>query len=136
MTATVRDYLDEVERLFLLSPVVRSFQIREREERLHEGFIRIRAVLTHGDILEAFEFVVATPNAVQTQTYRLHWQQEDGCLKRRWDNAPHHRDVPTFPYHVHVGPLDQVESSGPMTILQALAFVEEALQGGESLSQE
>jgi hypothetical protein len=43
MSTTVRDYLDEVERLFLLSPVVHSFQIREREERLHEGFIRIRA---------------------------------------------------------------------------------------------
>jgi hypothetical protein len=73
MNGTVRDYLDEVERLFLLSPVVGSFQIREREERLHEGFIRIRAVLTNSDILEAFEFVVATPNAVQTRTYRLHW---------------------------------------------------------------
>jgi hypothetical protein len=45
MSTTVRDYLDEVERLFLLSPVVHSFQIREREARLHEGFIRIRAVL-------------------------------------------------------------------------------------------
>ena len=81
MTATGHDYLDEVERLFLLSPVVHSLQIREREERLHEGFIRIRAVLTNGDVLEAFEFVVAAPNTVQTQTYRLHWQQGDGHLK-------------------------------------------------------
>jgi hypothetical protein len=37
MSTTVRDYLDEVERLFLLSPVVHSFQIREREERLPVG---------------------------------------------------------------------------------------------------
>lgn len=135
MSTTVRDYLDEVERLFLLSPVVHSFQIREREERLHEGFIRIRAVLTNGDVLEAFEFVVAIPDAVQTRTYRLHWQQGDGRLKRRWDNAPHHRDVPTFPHHVHVGPTDQVESATLMTILQALAYIEEALQQDDSLSQ-
>jgi hypothetical protein len=33
MTATVHDDLDEVERLCLLSPVVRSFERREREER-------------------------------------------------------------------------------------------------------
>jgi hypothetical protein len=134
MSTTVRDYLDEVERLFLLSPVVHSFQIREREERLHEGFIRIRAVLTNGDVLEAFEFVVAIPDAVQTRTYRLHWQQDDGRLKRRWDNALHHRDVPTFPHHVHVGPIDRVESATPMTILQALAYIEEALQRDTSLS--
>ena len=135
MTATVRDYLDEVERLFLFSSAVRSFQIREREERLHEGFIRIRAILNNGDVFEAFKFVVATPNAVQTRTYRMHWQHSDGRLKRRWDNAPHHRDVSTFPHHVHVHLMDHVEASEPMTILQALAFVEEAMQRDESLPQ-
>jgi hypothetical protein len=68
MTTTVSAYLDDVERAFLLSPVVRSVQVREREERLQEGFIRLRAVLLNGDLLEAFEFVVATPDALQTRT--------------------------------------------------------------------
>jgi hypothetical protein len=124
----VSAYLDDVEVAFLLSSVVLSFQIREREERQQEGFIRLRAVLSAGDIFEAFEFVVATLGVVQTLTYRIHWQDGDGRLKRRWDNAPHHRDVSTFPHHVHVGPGDQIEPSEPMTILQALALVEEAFQ--------
>ena len=124
MTAKIREYFDAVERLFLLSPVVLSLQVREREERLQEGFIRIRAVLSNGDLLEAFEFVVATPDAMQTLTYRIHWQQEDGRLKQRWDNAPHHRAIPTFPYHRHLGSVDHIESSEPMTILKALAFLE------------
>jgi hypothetical protein len=68
MTTTVSAYLDDVERAFLLSPVVHSVQVREREERLQEGFIRLRAVLLNGDLLEAFEFVVATPDALQTRT--------------------------------------------------------------------
>jgi hypothetical protein len=68
MTTTVSAYLDDVERAFPLSPVVRSVQVREREERLQEGFIRLRAVLSNGDLLEAFEFVVATPDALQTRT--------------------------------------------------------------------
>ena len=128
MTTTVRAYLDDVEQAFLLSPVVRSLQVREREERGQEGFIRLRAVLCNGDSLEAFEFVVATPDALQTLTYRIHWQQGDGRPKRRWDNAPHHREVPTFPYHVHVGLADHVESSEPMTILKVLAVVEGEMQ--------
>jgi hypothetical protein len=118
------DYLDAMERLFLLSPVVRSFQVREREERLQEGFIRVRAVLSNGDILEAFEFVLASPYAVQTQTYRIHWQWADGQLKRRWDNAPHYPDILTFPHHVHVGPSDHVESSEDMNIAKAFVLVE------------
>jgi Family of unknown function (DUF6516) len=121
------DYLDETTRLFLLSPVVRSFQVREREERLQEGFIRIRATLSNSDVMEAFEFVVASPHVVQTQTYRIHWQSADGQLKRRWDNAPHYPDISTFPHHVHVGPSDHVGSSQMMNIAKALALVEEEI---------
>lgn len=131
----VADYLDAMERLFLLSPVVRSFQVREREERLQEGFIRVRAVLSNGDILEAFEFVVASPNAVQMQTYRIHWQLADGQLKRRWDNAPHYPNISTFPHHVHVGPSDHVESSEDMNIAKALVLVEAEILRAERANQ-
>ena len=128
MTERLHAYLDDVERQFLLSPVVRSFQVREREEHLQEGFIRIRATLSNSDVFEAFEFVVATPDTIETLTYRIHWQRHDGHLKRRWDNAPHHREVSTFPHHVHVGSIAHVESSEPTTILKVLAFLESELQ--------
>jgi len=128
MSPQVRDYLDEIEQAFLLAPVVLSLQVREREERLQEGFIRIRAVLTNGDLLEAFEFVVTTPDRIETVTYRMHWQQRDGQLRRRWDNAPHYGDVPTFPHHVHLGPDNYVRPLELMTILQVLALIEEEIQ--------
>ncbi|HEX9869622.1 MAG TPA: DUF6516 family protein [Candidatus Tectomicrobia bacterium] len=124
MIMGIVDYLDAMERLFFLSPVVRSFQVREREERLQEGFIRVRAVLSNGDILEAFEFVLAYPYAIQTQTYRIHWQGADGQLKRRWDNAPHYPNILTFPHHVHVGPSEHVESAEDMNMAKALVLVE------------
>lgn len=124
MTARIGDYLDELERLFLLSAVVRTFQVREREDRLHEGFIRVRAVLSNEDILEAFEFAVDSPLGILTHAYRIHWQSTDGQLKRRWDNAPHHPDIPTFPHHVHGGPDDHVASSEPMNLAKVLAVVE------------
>ena len=133
MTTTVSAYFDEMEQAFLLSPVVRSLQVREREARLQEGFIRLRALLSNGDLLEAFKFVVATPEALQTLTYRTHWQQGDGRLRRRWDNAPHHQEVPTFPHHVHVGLAAHVESSEPMPILKVLDLVEGELQTEEPL---
>jgi hypothetical protein len=130
MTERVHDYLDNVERLLLLSPVVHSFRVREREEHRQEGFIRIRATLSNGDFLEAFEFVIATPETIETLTYRIHWQRNDGHVKRRWDNAPHHREISTFPHHVHVGSAAHVESSEPMTIFKALALLETELQEG------
>jgi Family of unknown function (DUF6516) len=124
MTAEVEEYFDGVERLFLLSPVVLSSSVREREERLQEGFIRIRAELSNGDLFEAFEFVVAKPHEILTLTYRIHWQGREGDLKRRWDNARHHGELPNFPHHVHLGPGGEVGPSEPMTIVKALAFIE------------
>jgi hypothetical protein len=58
---SIGDYSNEMERLIFLSLMVGSFQVRERQEQRQEGFIGVRAVLSHGDLLEAFEFVVATP---------------------------------------------------------------------------
>jgi hypothetical protein len=125
------NYLNETARLFLLSPIVRSCHVREREERLQEGFIRVRAVLSNGDILEAFEFVVAFAHVVQTRTYRIHWQSADGQLKRRWDNAPHYPEISTFPHHVHIGPSERPEPSENMNITKALALVEAEVLSAE-----
>jgi hypothetical protein len=130
MTPTLREYLDDVERGFVLSPVVLSCEVKEREERLQEGFIRIRGELSNGDFIEAFEFVVATPDEIQTLTYRIHWQGADGHLQQRWDNAPHHREVPTYPHHVHHGLAEEVAPSEPMSIQRALALIEERLSPG------
>ncbi len=135
MTSKVGDYLDTMERLFLLSLVVMSFQVREREERFQEGFIRIRAVLTNENILEAFEFVVGIHEEIQIKTYRIHWQSEVGELKRRCDNASHHQDISTFPHHVHYGSEEEVKPSEPMTICKALAGISEELKQEEQLPQ-
>ena len=36
-----------------------------------------------------------------SRKYSFHWQDKDKSLIRRWDNAEHHKHLPTFPFHVH-----------------------------------
>ena len=33
--------------------------------------------------------------------YSYHWQDKTGMLLSRWDNAPHHPDIISFPHHRH-----------------------------------
>ena len=33
--------------------------------------------------------------------YRFHYMNQNKELICRWDSAPHHKEVPTFPYHLH-----------------------------------
>lgn len=35
--------------------------------------------------------------------YAYHWQQADGSLIIRWDNAAHYPAIITHPHHKHVG---------------------------------
>jgi hypothetical protein len=37
-----------------------------------------------------------------TFKYAYHWQDKEGKLRCRWDNAPHWPDMPTHPHHKHI----------------------------------
>lgn len=40
---------------------------------------------------------------VRRVRYKFHYQRADGTLIFRYDNAPHHPGLSTFPHHKHVG---------------------------------
>ena len=50
--------------------------------------------------------------------YSYHWQSSEGGLLIRWDDAPHHRHLSTFPHHKHVG--ETVAASLPISLVQVL----------------
>lgn len=59
------------------------------------------------------------------ETYTFHWQTADGKLRKRWDNVPHHKDVDTFPNHLHLP--EKIVGSPSMTLKKILADVEKTL---------
>ena len=129
MNEIIESYLNSIEMLFVYSPIVSEYFVRARDVREREGYIRIRARLSNGDILEGFEFIVAINSTISILTYRIQWQTADAQLKRRWDNAEHHRHIETFPHHVHVGVLEEVQPSEPMSIQRALEIIEGEIAG-------
>lgn len=129
METLIELYLDDIELLFISSPIVAEYFVREREARPGEGFIRIRARLVNDDVLEAFEFVVIEAGETNVLTYRIQWQTSEAGLKRRWDNAEHHRQISTFPHHVHIGAEDSVYPSEQMSIRNALAIIGKEVMG-------
>ena len=48
---------------------------------------------------------------------------EQNNLISRWDTAPHHRDLKTFPYHVHLP--DGVKESMQVTLFDVLDKIED-----------
>lgn len=64
---------------------------------------RMRVALVDGSLLQCVERVRQLADGLFAEKYSFHWQRSDGSLIRRWDNAPHHPEISSFPHHVHEG---------------------------------
>ena len=112
---TTEAYVDALERkLSSLAGIVTTFSLR-REFDLELGFGLIEGSVIFFDG-SRFELVEQVP--VTRRKYRLHYMSAAGDLIVRWDSAPHHRTVSTFPFHKHTK--DGVQAHPAVTALDAL----------------
>jgi len=84
---------------------------------------RYRLTMIDGSLLELTERLVEERETLSIKKYRHHWQSRDGQLIKRWDNAPHHPEIDTFPHHLHNGSEINVIRHGEITGLDALSTV-------------
>jgi hypothetical protein len=76
--------------------------------------------LTDGSILHVRDYLFLDG----VRKYSFHWQTASGECIIRWDNAPHHQTVETFPFHAHYGKDERVEPSPPMNLDKVLNYIE------------
>jgi hypothetical protein len=50
--------------------------------------------------------------------------EQQGVLKKRWDNVEHFPDLPNFPHHVHIDAEEHVELGQSMSIIELLTLIE------------
>ncbi len=118
-------YFDRVLLTALGSPKVKRV---EQVRRAHDatgriGFMRYRLTLINDDLLELTERVEVQAGEIIVTKYRHHWQNQEGVLIKRWDNAPHYPQVASFPHHLHDGSEDNVVAHPPVDALQVLHLV-------------
>lgn len=117
-----QEYFDAFDaKLKELAEVILTSTVnREVDETLDTGFHRGRVAFLDGSVLEFSEQV-----PVERQKYRIHYMDGENNLIVRWDSAPHHPELETFPFHKHTP--SGVETHPPITVLAALAGVVERL---------
>lgn len=87
------------------------------------GLFRYCLTLRDGGMLEMFQHFQVVEEELQVTKYSFHWQDADGQLRRRWDNAAHHPDIVTHPYHVHEGKEGEVLPHEPVDAKEVLAII-------------
>jgi hypothetical protein len=93
---SVEEYLAALDaKLQELEGFIASWVVeREIDTNLDVGFISGRITFADGSRL-AFSEQLPT----ERQKFRLHYIDTQNDLIVRWDSAPHHRGLSTFPFH-------------------------------------
>ena len=131
MLMVIQEYCSDIEAAVALSPVVRD--IVEYRTRITEcgGYVRMKLSLTNDDVAELFEYfsVDEALRSTVTEKYSYHWQNPDGIIRKRWDNAPHHREIESYPHHIHDGSEDNVKSGQMAGMVEIIALLNELVKG-------
>lgn len=128
MTADIQKYFKELTNTFLLSPIIKSFQITREWQSEEEGYLRAKCILITGDLIEVSEYMEIVEGKAFVQTYTFHWQKANGSLVKRWDNVKHHEEIETFPCHIHDGEEGNVKPSEPMNHQKILKIIQSELE--------
>jgi len=117
------EYISTIRQTIVLHPYVRYFQVVREEEQGNSGLLRFRLTLTDGGLLELSERFRIIDGEVRSLKYRFHWQDRNGQLIARWDMAPHHLALPTFPHHIHDGAEENILPHAPVSLADVLALI-------------
>ena len=108
----IDEYFQQIEQHIALCPAIIATEIVKDKRSLYIGLIEGKLTFLDGSELHFVEFVTVK-TGIKRYKYSYHYQQASGALLFRYDMAPHHRDVATFPHHKHTASGQVIESFAP-----------------------
>ena len=98
----IKKFVESIEKISASSSIILSSNIQK-----HLGpdgktvYLRGQFLFIDSSILEIAIFVAEFHNKLFIDKYRYHYSDKHGQMKFRYDNAPHHHEIPSFPHHKH-----------------------------------
>ena len=107
------------------SPVVAAYTMETVQLSLNTGFVEGEITFIDDSRLAFFEFLQRLGATGKREKYRYHFMDANARLIFRYDDAPHHPALATYPHHKHL-PTGLAESPAPDfvdVIVEAESFV-------------
>jgi len=102
------DIIKDVER-FELSQEYQISKLKAKLKLFDGSILWIREIWVKGNL----------------EIYSYYWLRSDESVIIGWDNAPHHKDIDTFPHHKHIK--DKIYSSQERDLKSILKFIRDFL---------
>jgi hypothetical protein len=128
MSEIIEHFFSSLETELAQSPAIQSYLLRRQDIALLFGAIRVKTWLKNGGVLEFSEAVAEVEGGLERLKYSYHWQDENGRLLKRWDNAPHFPNLPHAPHHIHLADGSVEGTAAPPSLATILSEIEPALK--------
>lgn len=106
------DYFKQIESDIILCPYIVEYNISKEKRSLHIGIIEGRIVFIDGSVICFVEFV-NVKEAIEKYKYSYNYQDKYRKTVFRYDMAPHHRKLQTFPHHKHLSSGEVINALEP-----------------------
>jgi len=98
----IKRFVGNLEKTIASSSVVLSSSIQKHfGPNGKTAYVKGQIIFMNSSILEIAIFVTEFSNTLSVDKYRLHYMDNHGQMLFRYDNAPHHHELPMYPHHKH-----------------------------------
>ena len=108
----IEEYFLRIEAAIGACPYIVESEIRKEKRSFYIGIIEGRIRFSDDSTLHFIEFMNVKEN-VNKYKYSYHYQDKMRNLIFRYDVAPHHMEIKTFPHHKHLYSKEVIEASEP-----------------------
>ena len=100
-----REYVNHIKSIInMFEEIITDYILEVNEATPYEGFIRGKLTLINGSTLQFLEYITINKKTgeITALKYRYNYIDFENKLIFRYDNAPHHPEIPTHPHHKHL----------------------------------
>ncbi len=108
----ISEYFQKIESQIADCIYIIETSLVKDKRSLHIGIIEGELFFTDESKLHFIEFVNAK-ETIEVYKYSYHYQDRNSGLIFRYDMAPHHREIKTFPHHKHIHSNNVIDASAP-----------------------
>jgi len=120
----VKDYFSEIQNLLRRSAFIENVDVKYEAKSKTVGLIYGNIGMVDGSTLQFLELIDRKDNEIIRPKYRFHFMDSGDKMIFRYDNAPHHPEVPTYPHHKHIRDEEKPKQSKEIGLRDVLSNIE------------
>ena len=98
----IQRFVEDIEKTIASSSIVLSSNIQKYfGPALETVYLKGHLLIIDSSILEIGIFATKSRNTLSIDKYRLHYMNSTAQMLFRYDNAPHHPEIDSYPHHKH-----------------------------------